>query len=117
MGAETKRTAVFVLVTVFVWGTLLSAGCGESEESKKFTAQVMAQEFVKDRLKSPSTAEFPQYEWSVFGPDETGLYWCLGPVDAQNGFGAMIRMSCSVHLREVKDEPGVWELEELDIYE
>lgn len=53
----------------------------------------MSQEFVKRRLKAPSTAEFP---W--FSDDQVRVqikpgckFVIVGYVDAQNGFGAQIR--------------------------
>jgi len=65
----------------------------------------MAQQFVKESLKAPSTADFG----SVFGdyqnpsnavsqfPDKT--YQVKIWVDAQNSFGAKIRSHFTLHLR------------------
>lgn len=68
-----------------------------SPETNKFLAYNYAEKFVKERLKSPSTAKFPgtteKYKHiTELGNTEYQIYsW----VDSQNGFGAMIRSSFS----------------------
>ncbi|MDR2309010.1 MAG: hypothetical protein LBE53_17705 [Paucimonas sp.] len=58
-------------------------------------AFVMSQNFVKQRLNSPATAEFPYV--SDRGVDVSADGKCgfsvLAYVDSQNGFGAMVRSS------------------------
>jgi|GEM_PF-1122580 len=79
------------------------------------TAVFMSQEFVKKRLKSPSTADFPNpYSKDVnlkteYAGDCAHRVW--GYVDSQNGFGAMIRTTYSVEIKMNEDES--WSL--LDI--
>jgi hypothetical protein len=55
-------------------------------------ARVMCQKFVTDRLKAPSTAEFPwnydDQKVDILGP---GHYRVSSFVDSQNGFGAQVR--------------------------
>lgn len=52
--------------------------------------QYLCKEKVKDVLKSPSTAKFPNYtEWGF--KQEKNIFTVQGYVDAQNGFGAEIR--------------------------
>ena len=80
------------------------------------TAFVMSQEFVKKRLKSPSTAEFP-YSSSE---GVTVLYQgeckhkIYAYVDAQNSFGAVIRTK---YYAEVQNQKGTdtWRLLNLDM--
>lgn len=51
-------------------------------------AQVVCQQFVEDRLKSPSTADFSDED----ARHVHGKRWqVIGSVDSENGFGAMIR--------------------------
>ena len=58
------------------------------EEMNKY--QYLCQEKVKEVLKSPSTAKFPNYtEWGF--KQENNIFTVQGYVDAQNGFGAEIR--------------------------
>ena len=56
---------------------------------------------VKEKLKSPSTANFPSYStWNVSKSGNT--YSVSSYVDAENGFGAEIRTYFSVDVT-VKD--------------
>ena len=68
--------------------------------SNKFLAYNYAEEFVKKRLKSPSTAEFPGTFEKNDHIKELGNneYLISSWVDSQNGFGAMIRsrFSCKI---------------------
>lgn len=86
--------------------------CGEKNAS---TAYVMSQEFVKRQLRAPSTAKFP------FWPDDYRSqalgecrYLVNSFVDAQNGFGAMLRSYYRVTLiYDPSDE--TWRAEEVVI--
>lgn len=81
----------------------------------KAHAWTMAKQFVTDRLKSPSTANFGgffsgDYQSSddcvkKVGPD---TYVATGWVDSQNGFGATVRTNFIVKLRD--DKNGKWTL-------
>ena len=53
-------------------------------------AVVQCQNYVKDRLRSPSTADFPWLDHSVT-PAGSEAYVVRSYVDAQNGFGATVR--------------------------
>ncbi|WP_240371482.1 hypothetical protein [Anoxybacteroides rupiense] len=66
-------------------------------EDDKINAWVIAQKAVKDRLKAPSTADFPMYD-ERFVSAENGNIVVQSYVDAQNGFGAMIRSNFVVTL-------------------
>lgn len=56
-------------------------------------AYVMSQNFVKQRLKSPASADFPYMNGRgvVSVPDEECNFFVSAYVDSQNGFGAKIR--------------------------
>jgi len=65
-------------------------------ETLKLSAYLMSQEFVKERLKAPSSARFPEYtnpDVAVSFDEETRKYTVIAWVEAQNPFG--------VHLRSV----------------
>lgn len=70
-------------------------------------AERACEQFIEARLKAPSTARFPR---ETVSKNTVGAYVVEGQVDAQNGFGAMIRMdyTCTV-------SPGDdgWELHNL----
>lgn len=80
----------------FAFGSGDSDGSSTTEHSK-FLAYNYAEDFIEQRLKSPSTAEFP----GVSEKDRHitdlggGEYQINSWVDSQNGFGAMIRTNWS----------------------
>lgn len=82
---------------------LMVAGCTTTGDSKKekdngdeIGAEVMCEEFVKDRLKAPSTADFSDEKARSLG----GPRWDVsGSVDAENSFGAPIRMQFRCDLK------------------
>lgn len=93
--------SLFAIITFifFAFGSGDSNG-SSSVEPNKMLAYNYAEDFIKQRLKSPSTAEFP----GLFEKDEHitdlggGEYQIRSWVDSQNGFGAMIRSrwSCKI---------------------
>lgn len=84
-------------------------GCGdpltpEEEEARACSptmAYVLAKDNVELRLKSPSTAEFGSYGESKVVKLEGGCkFLVVGYVDAQNGFGAMLRNTYAVTMEK-----------------
>lgn len=75
---------------------LSAAGCAAEPEPSKDTAIAACHRFVKERLRAPSSAQFPPDGLDV--STAGGIYAISGAVDAQNGFGALIRgrYSCTV---------------------
>lgn len=89
-----------------------------AQQDHSAMAYVMMEGFVKDRLRSPSTAEFPGTldgrisHISTVGPQ---IYQIESYVDAQNGFGAMVRMNFVGAVEQTA--PGDWSLRSLDLQE
>lgn len=85
------HSIAFLTIIFFLF---IAFGSGESEPKKpeemKTEAYVMAQNFMKKNLKSPSTADFPfsEYKFEYLGDSKMKV---ISYVDAQNGFGAQIR--------------------------
>lgn len=83
----------------------------------KMTAWVMAQQFVKDALKSPGSADFGSAFHDYQSPDDHvtdlggGKYRARGYVDAQNGFGAKMRANFDVTLHYVGGPDGTWRMD------
>lgn len=73
-------------------------------------ARTACEQFVTNAIKTPSTAKFP--DGARVEKNPVGAYVVTGEVDAQNGFGAMIRQTytCTV----THDGRGQWELHKLD---
>lgn len=77
------------------------AAANEKACSNDVPAYVMAQSFVEARLKAPSTAKFPAITANGVQTEYLGncTHKIVGYVDAQNGFGAMLRTRYSVKLK------------------
>jgi RNA polymerase subunit RPABC4/transcription elongation factor Spt4 len=62
-------------------------------------AQADCENFVKARLKSPSTAKFPAGPEITISGSGTGPWKIYGYVDSQNSYGAMLRQKyeCVLH--------------------
>ena len=87
----------------------MSGGCSIEEKPSEYGAQVACEDFVKDRLKSPGTADFSDTE-----REGSGRTWTVrGSVDSQNSFGAVVRntYTCKVHATDTKGE--TWKLDDL----
>ena len=93
-------------------GVLLLSACSTSSEGggsdeptvdkqDGIMAEIMCEEFVKKRLKAPTTAEFSNQEHRDIGKQRWDV---TGSVDSQNGFGAMIRGSYRCDLRYLGDD-------------
>jgi hypothetical protein len=80
----------------------------------KIGAWVMAQEFVKRRLKAPGTADFGSVFKDYQNPDHvvtdlgSGKYKVRGWVDSQNGFGATVRSDFALTLHYEGGPEGTW---------
>lgn len=76
-----------------------------------YDSKYTCQRFVERKLKAPSTAKF-QSTGDTFAVKADDVYQVAGYVDAQNGFGAMIRSNyhCKMKLQGSK-----WILESVDI--
>lgn len=86
---------VFILVGLFY-------PTGERNDDTAISACVMAESFVKDRLRAPATADFSSC--SDGSAVKAGDTWTVrGYVDSENGFGAKIR---SQFLVKMTHQPG-----------
>ena len=74
-----------------------SGGSGpEKDAGDEWSAQAVCEEFVKDRLKSPSTADFSDENREQLTDT---VFVVTGSVDSENGFGAMIRNDFTCRVR------------------
>ena len=98
---------ILLVICLIVW-----RGCFyESKEDSnirlskdaKIAAVFMAQEFVKQRLKAPSTADF-QNAYNAEVVKESGTtYFISSYVDAENSFGAKLRMNYKCRVEFTND--------------
>lgn len=77
-------------------------GSSEPEPPSDVEVRLQCEQWVDERLKSPSTAEHSGQTVTSRGEDSWEVH---GVVDSQNGFGAMVRTpwSCVIRL-----EDDVW---------
>ena len=75
------------------------------KEDKSTMAQIIAHDFIKTQLKSPSTADFPWFAHRISrSKDEDQVYTVISHVDSQNSFGAEIRTKFWIKLRYLGGE-------------
>jgi hypothetical protein len=108
--------AVFGLGLVFF---LFSLG-GNSSQSEsvakqvgEIDARIMAENFVRETLKAPSTAKFPN-ERRTSNKTGENTFVISGVVDSQNSFGAMLRSDYIATLEYSQEEKG-WRLLHLSL--
>ncbi len=101
-GMRTAAVAVALLAV---------AGCGGSDEPDNFDAYKACENWVAERLRAPSTADFSGVARSEITRTDIG-YDVAGYVDSQNGFGAQIRSEFTCQMRLTPDS---WQLVDLSI--
>ena len=122
-GAVRKRHGCLMVLGVFLaLGFLVAVVGGISNTPQKTGAKVaekvvrwqdrdnspmaivQAKEFVRARLKAPSTAEFPgMFEQKQVERLPNHHYAVVSWVDAQNGFGAMIRTRYKADVMQIDE--------------
>ncbi len=105
--SELKMHKGLIVVLVFVVFFIVFKACSPGQpvvidentkienacKKKTIEAKVMAESFLKDKLVSPSTAEFSGILDTKIAPIEDCSYKVIGFVDSQNSFGGQIRSS------------------------
>ena len=77
------------------------------EGSGKYAA-IIAQDYVRDTLKSPSSAKFESINRATITRQGSDKYTITSWVDSMNGFGAVIRTRYTVQVRD--NGNGKWSL-------
>jgi hypothetical protein len=105
---------------LIVVALLVAGACSSDEtdaEADKLSAFNVCQDFVEDRLKAPGTASYPNFfeddgEVVVTGSGD-GPYTVRSHVDAENSFGAELRLPFTCEVR--KGSGDNWRLIDLDL--
>lgn len=116
----------FILLVVIVYylgGSCLSTFDEMTEDynweeaDASSMAYLMCENWVKERLKSPSTAEFPGvFEGKLDNIEKANQrYYIESYVDAQNSFGAMIRINWSCSTTQYEEDK--WRLNNINLDE
>jgi hypothetical protein len=120
-----KKRSDLVLKLIFVFVGVLICGMiymgvsdnGKNKDDHSTMASIQCRDFVRDRLKSPSTADFPMSIGRDVGNNTYVLY---SYVDAENSFGAKIRNDFYCKIKYTGGDDGYqsnWDLVELTIDE
>lgn len=105
-GAEKTGTIVVLFIlAIAAYSTLNSEPDPASERNSEVSVYTQCERWVKERLKAPSTSEFPWYDSSRVQKIGDGHFVVRGYVDAQNSYGAQIR---SNYLCESRFTNGKW---------
>lgn len=83
-------------------------------DSKSAEAYVMIQADVRRQLRAPATADFPAQYGQGTGHIGECIYRVVGHVDAENGFGAMLRATFQGRIEYFPDA-GSWRTLELTV--
>lgn len=100
---EIIKKRVSILITIIISATLIYIIYPKGEENNEKNniedlsskAFIISQDFVKNRLKSPASAIFSNYNYNYKIIDSTKIQ-IKSCVDSQNSFGAMLRTYYSV---------------------
>lgn len=114
---------LFGLSMLYLVGVLAYVGYTASPKTAEelqcgteFEASVMAQVFVKKRLVSPTTAEFPWSEKETKVVSRPDCKWIVsGYLDSQNEFGAMIRSDYIAEMSKTPNEDR-WIADKISIF-
>ena len=107
---------IFILYLIGSSGDDNSSSSSSSGSTNKFLAYNYAEDFVKKKLKSPGTAEFPGTFEKADHITELGAnkYKIVSWVDSQNGFGATLRTRFSCVIEFNGNEVSCTELQFYD---
>lgn len=104
-----KITALVIALCLVL--VLVGCGGGEKPEHSATAADVMMQQFVLEKLKSPGSAEFASVYDTKSEYAGDNVYIVKSYVDSQNSFGAKIRTNYIGKIKYVGEDK--WELVEL----
>jgi hypothetical protein len=115
----------FVIVLLCVIFSCIAFTGNDSGNKKDYATMAFIQctVYVENRLKSPSTADFPASSISNIQDLGNNVFEIRSYVDAQNSFGAVIRNNFYCKIQYIGDAEGDgydmknWNLVQLDISE
>ncbi len=93
---------LFFGIFIFFWNIF----SGESTQEDVVTSSkvyIAAQDFVTERLLSPSTAEYPSSDYKAWQVED-GTWIVTSYVDSQNAFGAMLQSKWVVAMNLVGND-------------
>ena len=115
---------LYCLIGIFIIGELFEGALTDDSNSNpksntpsykvvNMDACYMVQQFVRDKLKAPSTAKFENcYDATIYYLGNQ-TYKVYSYVDSENSFGAMLRLNYIAEIRDKQNE--YWSLVDLSI--
>ena len=94
--------AIFIVAIVLIFGEKNTNH--NSKDYKLISCYTYSQELVKNKLKSPKSADFPSYSKS-FVTDKGDTVYVSAYVDADNSFGASVRVYYTANIKVKDGEP------------
>jgi hypothetical protein len=103
---------IFLFVILF---SLELLGCSNSDtkEPSRLDAYVISQQFVQQKLKAPSSADFPVFDENMVITNDDKRFKVESYVDAQNSFGATVRTRYVCIVTHI--EKDKWELNTIQL--
>jgi hypothetical protein len=120
---ENFRNGAIGCVVILIVFFLLYKTCGGNnneyetpwqDKDESTMAYIMCQDWVKQRLVSPATADFPRYD-QVTVTRNGQVYTIVGYVDSQNRFGALLRSNFYAEVEQIDKER--WRCNKIEITE
>lgn len=105
---------LFLIVVLSIFITWLSPSIDPAKEQERqdvLAAFVYSQQYIKDELKIPSTAQFASVGKSNIQKLDNETYRITSFVDAQNSFGATLRTN---YIITMKKNGSAWGVEKLE---
>jgi hypothetical protein len=104
---------VFLVLVAWLFNAITGGRTSSSPSARRVDAFVMCNQFVKDRLRSPASADFASVTSAVINQVSGDEWTVQSHVDSQNGFGAMLRTKFTCTLKPAGGDR--WQLVDLKI--
>lgn len=120
-GCIVLALAGLLIIILFRWGCSSEDVVYTKEQQdsiyaadKSTIAQLKAEAFIKDKLKSPASADFDWGSTNVWYLKDS-TFMVKGAVDSQNSFGAMMRTRYEAKVQQLDEEN--WTVLSYNFYE
>lgn len=113
LGADPRLwIALGVIAIIIVVLAAIGNGTDSDLESDPYWPHWACAEFTRDRLRSPGSADFPEYDDRGVTITRSGARWTVRSfVDSDNALGASVRTNFTCVVRDTGDD---WRLEDWD---
>lgn len=106
---------VILAVVIFFAVTCSRSGADKNNKHSLMEAFIMSQDFVKQRLKAPASAQFATNCDEGSNQLNDSSFFIVGHVDSQNSFGALLRSNYTCRITFTDEDHA--RCEDLDLNE